>query len=113
MKLLLSIFLVYFVLLVKGQKKSDTLEQMKMQDCTELYNRDKQLYDELIEDSEKVDYLTLDNMVINGINKSRFKTKSLKIYLGSIRTIGGNEIDFSLCYSHVIRRDPLYNEGDF
>jgi hypothetical protein len=87
--------------LVKGQKKRDTLEQMKMPDCTEFHHREKQLYDDLIKDWKEVDYSTLNRTIINGINKSFFKTNNLKVYLRSIRTICGNEIDYSLCYSNV------------
>ncbi|SHL94943.1 hypothetical protein [Chryseobacterium polytrichastri] len=113
MKLLMSIFLVSFISLVEGQKKRDTLEQMKMPDCTEFHHEEKQLYDELIKDWKEVDYSTLNRTIINGINKSSFKTNNLKIYLRSIRTICGNEIDYSLCYSNVNRLNPLYSEGNF
>ncbi|MDH6251609.1 hypothetical protein M2347_001336 [Chryseobacterium sp. H1D6B] len=113
--LFLSFVFIGSVSLVEGQtKKWDTLRyEEKRPDCTEFHEKEKKYYDELLEDSKTIDYSGLDDLIIKNINKRNLKTEDLKLYIRKIQTICGNEIEYSVCYSNVNTRDPLYNENNF
>lgn len=110
--------LVFFCFLLIGslfnsQIRKDTLREIKYPDCTEFDKKDKEYYDCLIEESKETDYSGLADVIIQNINTNSFKTKNLKLYIRKIRTICGNEIDYSVCSSKINITNPLYNEYKF
>jgi hypothetical protein len=99
--------------LLKSQIPKDTFAEMKYPDCTEFNKKDKEYYEQLIEESKEIDYSGLANVITNNIDTHSFKTPTLKLYIRKIKTICGNEIDFSVCSSNINTTNPLYNESNF
>lgn len=110
---LLFFYLLFVGTLFDSQISKDTLRKMRNPDCTEFNKENQKYYDQLIEESKETDYSGLAKLIVENISRDSLKTDKLKLYLRKNRTVCGNEIDFSICYSKINVTNPLYGESLF
>ena len=109
MKIYFTFFLLLFFVLLQAQRR-DTITK---KDCTEIFRAEKLRFDSLTKDFTTVDFTDLNVKIIKNINKKKFKSQNVIIYLQKQEVGCGSEIDFNNCYSHYNFKNNFYNENNF
>jgi len=104
-------FLFIFLFLLGFGQKKDTI--YREPDCIKFHQAEKEKFDSLKNDFQNIDFSKLDKLIIDNINYKKFKKNNIVIYVLKIRTICGNEIDFSKCRSDYNFKNNFYNENIF